>query len=572
MPNRQKYSRQKNKAVPAKNINNRYEKLNSRWIISIIGLMAFTYIIYTPALKNTLTGWDDKNYITINKDIQKLDAEHLKNFFSLKPACVMGMGNYHPLTMLSYAIEYSYAKLDPAVYHTTNIILHLINILLVFLFIRLLAKKNMIAFITALFFAVHTMHVESVAWVAERKDLLYTLFGIGALTVYTWYIRKAQKRKILYFLSLILFILSILSKAMAVSMAVILPLIDYYDGRKLLSKKVILEKIPFFLIALIFGVIAFTAQQSTKAIVFTDYSFYDRILFACYGLITYLWKIILPIQLSCFYNYPLPGTYGWYIIYVILFAGICWLVYKFRNLSKSIMFGFLFFLFSLVMVLQIIPVGGAIIADRYTYIAYTGLFFMIGHGISYVWENKSKHSQTLKTITGFVFIVFILFLSVKTYQRCDVWKNTLSIWDDALLKYPSSIKGYNGRGDAYNELQQYELAIKDLNKAIEMKQDYSDAYYNRGLSYYWLAKRAQDAGHQDSAFKYFNMAIKDNSSAIQYSPCLACAYFNRSGNYYSIGEYYLALTDALKTEELGMEVDSIYIKALKSSIEITGDH
>ena len=541
------------------------DKLIGRWIAIIVAMLVATYIVYTPALKNTLTGWDDKNYIIIDKDIQKLDAAHISKIFALKTACVMGMGNYHPLTMLSYAIEYSYDKLNPKVYHTTNIILHLINTLLVFLFIRLLARSNIIAFITALLFAIHTMHVESVAWVAERKDLLYVLFEIAALFAYTWFIRNTQKRKMFYLLAIILFVCSILSKAMAVSMAVILPLIDHYTGRKLLDKKVIFEKIPFFLIALIFGILAYTAQKHTKAIVFTDYSFYDRILFASYGVITYLWKSILPINLSCFYDYPSKGTYSWYIVYIIIVLALCWLIYKSVKHTRIILFGMLFFIFSLVMILQIIPVGGAIIADRYTYIAYIGLFFIIGHGVDHVWKNKTQKFIIIKPALAIILSVFTILLMVGTYQRCKVWKDTLSIWNDALEKYPSTIKGYNGRGDAYNELHKYELAIKDFNKALEMKVDYSDAYYNRGLAYYWLGKEAQDAGKTNVALSLYYKAISDDSLAIKYSPDLACAYFNRSGNYYTIGKFKPALEDALKAEDLGYDVDSLYIKALKSN-------
>ena len=350
-------------------------------------------------------------------------------------------------------------------------------------------------------------------------------------------------------------------------MAVILPLIDYYSGRKLIDKKVILEKIPFFLIALIFGILAFTTQKHTKAIVFTDYSFYDRILFASYGVTTYLWKCLLPINLSCFYDYPLKGTYGWYIVYVIIVLALCWLVYRSVKHTRIILFGMLFFIFSLLMILQIIPVGGAIIADRYTYLAYIGLFFMIGHGVDHVWKNKTQKFNFNKPVVAIVFPIFVLLLAIGTYQRCKVWKDTLSIWNDALEKYPSTIKGYNGRGDAYNELHKYDLAIKDFNKALEMKVDYSDAYYNRGLAYYWLGKGAQDAGKTNEALSLYNKAISDDSLAIKYSPDLACAYFNRSGNYYTIGKFKPAFEDAIKAKDLGYEVDSLYIRALKSNIK-----
>jgi tetratricopeptide (TPR) repeat protein len=549
--------------IPPKKIVPQYnDKLSGKWMAIIVAMIAITFIIYTPALKNTLTGWDDKNYITIDKDIQKLDAAHIAKIFDLKSSYV---GTYLPLTMLSYMLEYNYDKLNPKVYHTTNIILHLINTLLVFLFIRLLARSNITALITALLFAIHTMHVESVAWVAERKDLLYVMFEIAALLAYTWFIRDIKKRWLYYMLAIVLFVFAALSKAMAVSMAAILPLIDYYSGRKLSDTKVILEKIPFLLIAVFIGIVAVAAQKS--AIVIDNYSFYDRILFASYGMITYLWKSILPIGLSCFYDYPLKGTYGWYIVYVIIVLILVWLVYKSIKYSRVILFGMLFFIFSLALVLQIIPVGGAIIADRYTYIAYIGLFFMIGYGVDYLWKNKSRKLKFLKPVLVIALSVFILFLAIGTYQRCKVWKDTLSIWNDALEKYPSTIKGYNGRGDAYNDLHQYELAIKDLNKALVMKVDYPDAYYNRALSYYWLGKNAQDAGKADTASSYYNKAIIDCTSAIKYNPDLACAYFNRSGNYYTIHKYDLALADALKAKALGWEVDSLYIKALKSNIK-----
>jgi tetratricopeptide (TPR) repeat protein len=219
------------------------------------------------------------------------------------------------------------------------------------------------------------------------------------------------------------------------------------------------------------------------------------------------------------------------------------------------------------MILQIIPVGGAIIADRYTYIAYIGLFFMIGHGVDHVWKNKTQKFNFNKTVVAIVFSIFVLLLAIGTYQRCKVWKDTLSIWNDALEKYPSTIKGYNGRGDAYNELQKYDLAIKDFDKALAMKVDYSDAYYNRALSFYWLGKDAQDAGKTNDALSLYKKAISDDSLAIKYSPDLACAYFNRSGNYYTIGKFKPALEDALKAKDLGWDVDSLYIKALKGNIK-----
>lgn len=543
----------------------RQSAFNIKTLIALMLLLMITFIIYRPALKNSLTNWDDKNYVTINKDIQKSDINSIKNLFYGKAAYTMG--NYHPITMLSYMIEYKYAKLDAKVYHMTNLLLHLLNTLLVFLFILLLTKNNLTALLTSFLFAVHPMHVESVAWVAERKDLLYVLFEMAALLAYTYYADAPDKRKKFYLLTFLLFLLSVMSKAMAVSLVVILPLIDYFKGRKLLNGKVIAEKMPFVVAGIIFGIIAIYAQKSSKSINFIDYSFYDRILFASWGFITYFWKCFLPIGLSTYYDYPLKGTYGWYIVYSLITIGIGWLVYKSMRFTKVILFGMLFFLFSVVLILQILPVGGAIIAERYTYAAYTGLFFIIAYGITYLIESKEKRLNSLKPLLYVLLAGMMITFMLQTTNRCEVWKDTLTIWNDALAKYPQCIKGYNGRGDAYNEMKEYDLALTDFNKAIEMKQDYTDAFYNRGIALYWIGKEALDKGDKQKAAEYFDKAISDNSQAIKYSPDLSLAYFNRAGNYFTTGKYELALADALKAKQLGIEVDSLFIKAIKSGIK-----
>ncbi len=562
MSSKGKTKQQIKKVVPHKKVIAAKPQQSKRWLIALFGVIVLTFIIYIPALKNFLTGWDDKDYIIINKLIHNFNFETVKNIFSLKSGFIMG--NYHPITILSYAIEYHYAKINPSLYHVTNVIIHLLNILMVFLFIKLLTRNNyLVAFITSLLFAIHPMHVESVAWVAEQKDLLYTFFELAALCAYILYINKNEKKWIYYFLCLILFIASILSKGMAVAMAALLPLIDYYLGRKFTDKKIWIEKIPFFVIAIFFGLIATKAQQASSALVFTNYSFYDRVLFAGYGIITYLWKCILPVELSCFYGYPGKGTYGWYIIYVVASLGIAWLVYRSSKRTKEIMFGVLFFLFSVALVLQVIPVGAAVIAERYTYVAYIGLFFLIGQGISYVLKNRKK----LSIFVNSIIVIFVIALTIGTFNRCKVWKDTLSIWNDALGKDPDCIKGLNGRGDAYNEKRQYDLAIKDLDKALQLKVDYTDAYYNRGISYYYLGKSSLESGQKEQAVKYIEQSINDNTSALKYSPNLSLAYFNRSGDYFTLGNYNAALADVLRSKELGMDVDPEYIKALEAGIK-----
>lgn len=554
----------KGKTPPAtKKPKTEVQQIDKSWWLSILLLLLLSYLVYIPAQQNSLTGWDDKNYIIENKDIHQLDKNFIQKSFSIPSGYVMG--NYHPLTMISYAIEYKYAQLNPKVYHRTNVILHLINGLLVFLFIWLLCGKLMVSFISAALFLLHPMHVESVAWVAERKDLLYAMFGLGALCSYLHYIKKNNSS--FYLLCLILFVLAVLSKGMAIAMVALLPLLDFYSGRQLLHIRTLLEKIPFVAIGIIFGIIAINAQKAAEAIDTSVFPLADRFLFAGYSFITYLWKAFIPVNLSAFYDYPPKGTYSWYILYIVLALAIAFLAFISARKTKKILFGFLFFTFSVVLILQVLPVGGAILAERYTYIAYIGIFYLLGEGVQFLWENRQTASFKPYAIPAMVTTAcFILWMMPLTRERINIWKDTLSIWNDVLTRNPTVIKAYNGRGDAYNENHQYAEAVADFTKALEMKFDYPDAYYNRGLAYYFIGKKQEEQRNNAEALRYYRLAIIDNSKAIQYKPNLSRAYFNRSGNYFTIHRYDSALTDAMKAKELGMEVDPAYIQMLEKEV------
>nr|MBA3707110.1 hypothetical protein [Bacteroidota bacterium] len=307
----------------------------------LLVLIIITTSIYLKSLNNQLTTWDDKNYLTENKDIRTLHGDSV-NYTLKKTFSSYVMGNYHPLTMLSYCMEYAKYKLDPKPYHLTNFVFHLFNTLLVFCFIWLLTQQQWVAFITALLFSIHPMHVESVAWVAERKDVLYSFFYLSALCTYLVYLKKEKRKWILYVFVFLLFILGILSKAMTVSLPIAFLALDYFTGRKI-TMKVVLEKIPFIILSFIFGYIAIEAQKSVNALGdITHYNFLDRILFTSYGLIVYLSKMIFPINLSCFYDYPVKqdGVYpAIFYIAPLLILTLVFLIYRSIRFSKDVVFG-----------------------------------------------------------------------------------------------------------------------------------------------------------------------------------------------------------------------------------------
>lgn len=539
--NKKERSNKKAATKPARSIKQPLQQSKLFWLFIII-CITITWISYLPSFNNALTNWDDQEYITNNNDIKELTPESISKAFK-----TYHMGNYHPLTMISYAIEYNFTGDNVKTFHTTNFIFHILNTLLVLYFIYLLTNNYTIAFITALLFGIHPMHVESVAWVAERKDVLYTFFYLLALCAYTKYIHSNKKTN--YFLALLFFIGSLLSKGMAVTLPVIMIITDLFLKRKL-STKTILEKIPFFVLTIVFGVVAIYAQESAKAIgEFKSYTVFERFLFVCYSITTYIWKAIAPTDLRTFYGYPLKVDESYPAIYYaapVILGILTTLFIIFLRKNKIAVYGTLFFLVTIFLVLQILPVGGAIISERYTYIPYIGLFFIIAVYIEQLINNY-------KNIAIVSFAILAFTLAYLSHERCKVWKDSITLWDDVIAKEQTSPKAYNNRGDAHNIAKNYDLAIKDLDKSLQLKFDYPDAYYNRGLSYYYLGK--------------YEQAISDYTNAIKYNPSLAVAYYNRSGTYYAQQKFKSALDDALKAAELGKEVDPKYIEALQEGIK-----
>lgn len=416
----------------------------------IVLLLAITFITYIPALSNGFVLWDDPEYVLQSPYIQKID---LNTLFS-----VYYMGNYHPLALLSLAIDYSLFEFNPFGYHFMNLAFHLVNTLLVFVFVQLLTRKTspFVSFFTALMFGIHPMHVESVAWVSERKDVLYTLFFLSSLVIYLQYTIKGGIHR--YGLAIVLFLLSLLSKGQAVVLAPVLLVIDYFFGNGI-TKKTVLEKIPFFALSLTFGIIAIKAQGEEAAINENYYSKATSIFWGSYGYLVYLFKSVLPLKLSGAYPYPInmedrsmPSYF--YIMPVIAIAVLATLLVKFKT-NKYVWFGLLFFSITISIVLKFIPVGDTIIAERYTYIPYIGLFIMIGKGL----ENLLANAKTKNIAIG-IFLFAFLGSSAASFARIGVWKDSFTFWGDVTEKYPNYWRAYNCLGQEYLKAQNYEKAAE----------------------------------------------------------------------------------------------------------------
>ncbi len=499
----------------------------------LAGILLLTLIVYGSTFNSSFV-WDDAVYIQKNPLLYPLNVSTIFTSYLA--------GNYHPLTVLVHAIEFKFFGYKESGYHVVNVLIHLINTLLVFFVIRNLSQHHWIALIVALFFGIHPMHVESVAWIAELKDVLYTAFFLASLLAYQQY-QERQKSK-WYIVAIGLFILSLLSKGMAVSLPVVLILMDYVSGR-LSERKAWLEKIPFFVLSIVFGIIAIAAQQAEEALHADTIPIAHRIIFALYGYITYIHKLIIPVHLSAYYPYPISFREAITPVYYAYGAiAIALLVLTWRSLrqTKKIFFGLAFFTVTIFLVLKLLPVGYTIMADRYSYVPSIGIFYLMGEG--FLWLYHRKEGIFFKALTWSLGIVLTIFYSYTTIQRCHIWANSLTLWTDTIEKYDNIAMAYLNRGVYYLDAKDYTASGKDLSKALEIDPTYATAYYNRGKVY--QATQQRDA------------ALQDYNKAIELKPTMTNAYINR-GNMFRDGSLFdRALADYNKAIELDPSAVEIY--------------
>ena len=459
------------------------------------GIAIITWLFLKTCLNNTLTNWDDVQYIKDNPLIKDLSAEGLKAIFSTPV-----LGNYHPLTILSYAFDYAAGGHDPYIYHLHSLALHCIATILVYWLAMLLTKRPVAVAITALLFGLHPMHVESVAWLSGRKDELCAIYYVGACIAYVYQKNTTTATKtrsaLLYALTLLFFVCALLSKPVAVTLPVTLLLIDRFQNRKW-SLRAILEKTPHFLLAIAFGIISYSTQHAFGAVGAHhrfSYNAFDRLSIGCYALVTYLAKAIAPTNLHCFYPYPEmhDGLSMFCYAAIPLIAVLAFVLWKFARNNKMIVFGFLFFIVNIFLLLQFIPVGDAVIAERYTYIPYIGLFLIAGW---YASELLAKNSMARKPLLGLA-VLYLLWLGFLSRDRCTIWYDSVSLWSDELKKQPdnetvaySNLSAmyfdiWNNSNDRNERRVAYDSALYLFNRSVELMPDSSAPYQALGMLHY----------------------------------------------------------------------------------------
>jgi hypothetical protein len=416
-------------------------------------------------------------------------------------------------------------------------------LLLFWLFNRMTGAIWKSAFVAALF-ALHPLHVESVAWIAERKDVLSAFFWMLTLCLYVYYTEKPVIRR--YLPVLLCFACALMSKPMVVTLPVIMILFDYWPLGRFQSRKSNLilwqlrEKMPFFILSISLVIITLY-NPNTSDMLYTPnlkhFSIISRIANAPVAFVTYLEKTFWPHDMAIFYPFseqlPLWQVLGSSLLIILISAAVIIMAKRFPYLFT----GWMWYAITIAPVIGIIQVSiksPYAMADRYHYLPSIGLAVMMAWGIPTLIKSEEKRKKLLFP-AGIIFLAIISFLS---WNQCGYWKNNIELFSHALNVTKDNYLAYNNRGAAYDKLGQYQHANKDYNEAIRLKPDYAEAYYNRGTIY---GKYGQ---HQH--------AIDDFNKAILLKPNYAQAYYNRGIVYLNQSNSKLGCCDVHKACAMGI--------------------
>ena len=364
-----------------------------RNVILCLLLVVATLALYNPVNRHPFVNYDDDRYVTGNAHIHNgVNGDTIAWAFSSTE-----QGNWHPLTWLSHALDYQLFHQNPAGHHFTSVLIHAANAVLLFLFLIYVTRRLGPSLFVAALFALHPINVESVAWVAERKNVLCTFFFFATLIAYCWYARQPDWRRYLAFTGL--FVLGLMSKPMVITLPFVLLLLDYWplgrirggkgDAPHASVSKLIVEKIPLMALSAASAVVTMQAQRAGGAVRSTaQFSLGVRLENATVAYAMYLWKMIWPSHLAPIYPHPGDALAGWQVgTSVLVLLAVTWVALNFRA-KRYLLTGWLWFLGTLVPVIGLVQVGDQAMADRYAYIPLVGIFIMIAWGIADLADSK----------------------------------------------------------------------------------------------------------------------------------------------------------------------------------------
>ncbi len=524
-------------------------------------LFILTMAAMGPVIQNEFINFDDAKLIYENTIVTQSPPASLQDIFSK----LLFTPYYKPLVFLTWIYEYQISGPNPHIFHINNLILHLLNTFLVFfIFIRLLKSLNFektyiteISFFIAALFAVHPLHVESVAWAVERKDVLYGFFFLGSIFAYvqSW---ESKKRLPLILLSSFLFLCSLLSKSPAIVLPVILVSLEWLRTKKLelatfkhIIPHVILILFSFYFYGLFgnFSLYASGLVSTSEGANLTTGSGGSGSILRKMNLVnSRLWlffvHLFFPAKLSLIYPRAqiVQGLGSLIYLFPLLSLGVFIALYKFRNKWPIIITGFIFFLVTMLPVLAMSGSGTNYLSDRYTYISSIGIFLA---AVCYLYRIYPNFQIAQKIRPRYILIFAILVFTYLSHSRSKLWNNSGSLWSDTIEKFPGMIwDAYNGRGLYNKNTGNFESALADFNTATNIKFDHR-VLINRAAVF-------SELGNDAAALKDLNEAMKTD----QHQRISVTA---RGNLYFKQRKYQLALADYNKVIEMSPEYTSAHV-------------
>jgi Flp pilus assembly protein TadD len=506
-------------------------------VLVCLFLVLATLAVYWQIRHHEFLIWDDGDYVTENRHVTAgLSLKNLSWAFTTDHAA-----NWHPVTWMSHMLDVQIYGMNPGRHHLTNLLIHIVNTLLLFLILtRMTGELWQSGFVAALF-SFHPLHVESVAWLAERKDVLSTFFWLLTMGSYTWYVERPGINR--YVWVLFGFILGLMSKPMLVTLPFVLLLLDYWPLNRLklddfgfslkgIISPILLEKLPLFVLAAASSVVTFMIQQRSGAVGSLNlFPLDSRISNALISYVNYIWKMLCPFHLAFFYPHPMTLP-RWQVtgVCLLLLAIFFLVIWRFKR-YPWLAVGWLWYVGTLVPVIGLVQVGEQSMADRYTYVPLVGLFIIIAWGFPELVEKWPRKKLILPLLVTALFSIYL----VMSWRQAGYWQNNMTLnahaldvtegnyvahnnlglalaekgntteaihhYTEALKIKPDFVYAHNNLGAALAELGQFEEAIKFYNEALRLMPRFAGAHHNLGVT---LAKQ----GKHHEAITHYNEALK----------------------------------------------------------------
>ena len=475
-----------NRRAPSAQVNKLQSASAKQPILAAFGLALLTLAVYSPVLQCQFVNYDDNHYVTENVHVRAgLHWGTLRRALTSTE-----QANWHPLAWISHALDYQLFGLNPAAHHATSALIHAVNVAALFLVLlgatRAIGRSSLVAAL----FALHPFNVESVAWVAERKNVLCTLFFLLALVAYGWYARMPNARR--YSLVAILFAMGLASKPMVITLPFVLLLADFWPlgrvqgwttssasiGQATLGK-LVLEKIPLLALSAASAVITIVAQRAGGAMPSTQVvPFGARVANAIHSYAAYVWRTFWPVGLAPFY----PGA-PWHHWQIGLSAGflivISIIAWRWRNSRPYCLVGWLWYLGTMFPVLGLIQVGGQAMADRYTYVPLIGIFVVLVWGAADL-ADKMRIPQIARASVATVILLLLAFLTIR---QISYWQTSVDLWSHTLQVTENNLVAEDNLGVALLELGDNEDALPHFQNAARINPLDALSHINIGADY-----------------------------------------------------------------------------------------